>query len=43
MFTGEICALKSLIRAYENYDDDAFQDCLKSPVWRVLDTDVNNF
>lgn len=39
-FSQEIRVLESLIRAYENYDEQAFQNCLKNAVWKTFNNEV---
>ena len=38
-FEMEMSAAKSLIKAYEDYDDERFQQCLKSGIWRDMDNE----
>lgn len=35
-------AAKSLIKAYEDYDDERFQACLKNGIWRSMDNEVSD-
>uniref|UniRef100_A0A915DBY3 Gamma-soluble NSF attachment protein n=1 Tax=Ditylenchus dipsaci TaxID=166011 RepID=A0A915DBY3_9BILA len=38
-FGQEMNAVKCLIKAYESYDNEALQNCLKSGMWRSMDNE----
>lgn len=40
LFSQEISALETLICAYESGDDETFENCLKSSVWKSLNNEV---